>query len=295
MKISIRFLLTLIALMTLCSLAGAETLTAYGASFDSEATLLDLDAAGILVADTAELKALLDQMPHLTEVRMYNSRLRVNQMDELFDGYPDIFFGWTITLYTHTIRTDATAFSTLHSHVGTAEDPFHNTRELRRLRFCKKLIALDIGHNGLTTLDFLSELPQLKVLILGANYYLTSIEPLADLTELEYLELFSVNVTDVTPLASLTKLRDLNLAYNQQLRDISPLYDLPNLERFWCGHTLVPKEQQRAMEAAHSGCEFDWANMPTDGTWRKHPHYDTIFRMFHEGVYIPFDTEPDEE
>ncbi len=295
MKKSVLFLLALMGFMALCSLAGAETLTAYGTSFDSEAALLDLDAAGILVSDTAELEALLDRMPHLTEVRMYNSRLRVNQMDELFDGYPDVFFGWTITLYTHTIRTDATAFSTLHSHTGTTEDPFHSTRELRRLRFCKKLIALDIGHNGLTTLEFLSELPQLKVLILGANYDLTSIEPLANLTELEYLELFSANVTDVTPLASMTKLRDLNLTYNQQLRDISPLYELPSLERFWCGHTLVPREQQSAMEASHPSCEFDWVNMPTGGTWRMHPHYDTIFRMFHDGVYIPFDTEPDEE
>ncbi len=295
MKKSTLFLLALMALMALCSLAGAETLTAYGTSFESEATLLDLDAAGILVTDTAELKALLNQMPNLTEVHMYNSHLRVNQMDELFDGYPDIFFGWTITLYTHTVRTDATAFSTLHSHEGTAEDPFHNTRELRRLRFCKNLIALDIGHNSLTNLDFLTELPQLKVLILGANYYITSIEPLANLTELEYLELFSANVTDVTPLASLTKLRDLNLAYNQQLRDISPLYELPNLERFWCGHTLVPKEQRNAMEAAHPGCEFDWLNMPTDGTWRKHPHYDTIYQMFHDGVYMPFDADAKEE
>lgn len=289
------FLLTLFCLMALCSLSAAETLTAYGTSFASDATLLDLDAAGIVVSDTAELKALLNQMPNLTEVRMYNSHLRVGQMDELFDGYPDVFFGWTITLYTHTARTDATAFSTLHSHEGTAEDPFHNSREMRRLRFCKKLIALDIGHNALTSLDFLAELPQLKVLILGANYYITDISPLSSQTELEYLELFSANVTDVTPLAGLTQLRDLNLAYNQQLRDISPLYELPNLERFWCRHTLVPAEQRQAMEAMHPGCEFDWLNMPTDGTWRKHPHYDVIFQMFHQGTYLPFDSDTNED
>lgn len=289
MKRTTVFMLMLIGFIALCSPATAETLTAYGLSFDSEASLLDLDEAGLVVSDTTELKALLNQMPNLTEVRMYNSPLRVNQMDELFDGYPNIFFGWTVTLYTHTVRTDATAFSTLHSHEGTAEDPFHNTRELRRLRFCRKLLALDIGHNALTSLDFLSEMPQLKVLILGANYYITSIEPLADLKELEYLELFSANVTDVTPLASLTSLRDLNLAYNQQLRDISPLYDLPHLERLWCGHTLVPREQREAMEAAHPECEFDWLNMPTDGNWRKHPHYDLIYQMFHEGAYIPFE------
>ena len=75
----------------------------------------------------------------------------------------------------------------------------------------------------------------------------------------------------------------------QKLRDISPLYELPKLERFWCGYTAVPAEQRTAMEAAHPDCEFDWVSMPTEGTWRKHPHYDTIYQIFHEFVYYPFD------
>jgi len=282
-------LFTLLFIVLFLPVASGEVLMAYGVSFDSSDVILDLDEAGIQVSDIGELKALLDQMPNLTEVRMYNSRLSVKQMDELFDGYPHVFFGWTIKLYTHTIRTDATAFSTLHGHAGKEGDPFHTSQELRRLRFCKKLMALDIGHNSLTSLDFLSEMPQLKVLILGANYYIESIEPLAALTELEYLELFSANVKDVTPLSGMTKLRDLNLTYNRELKDISLLYELPSLERFWCGYTAVPQEQRDAMEAAHPGCEFDWINMPTEGTWRKHPHYDAIFEMFHEGEYVAFE------
>ncbi len=269
--------------------ARGEALTAYGASFDSEASVLDLDEAGILVSNINELKALLEKMPNLSEVRMYNSRLTLTQMNELFDGYPDIFFGWTLKLYTHEVRTDATAFSTLHGHTGKEGDPFHTTKELRMLRFCKKMIALDVGHNSLTSLEFLREMPQLKVLILGANYYIESLDPLAALTELEYLELFSANVRDVTPLSGLTKLRDLNLTYNWALRDISSLYGLPSLERFWCGYTAVPQNQRDAMEAAHPNCEFDWTNMPTEGTWRVNPHYDAIFQMFHDGKYVPFD------
>ena len=285
------FLPLLLALFIVVSFPAArgEVLGAYGATFDSGDSVLDLDAAGVLVSDTGELKTLLDRMPNLREVRMYKSRLTVAQMDELFDGYPDIFFGWTIKLYTHVVRTDATAFSTLHGSTGIEGDPFHTTQQLRRLRFCRKLIGLDVGHNSLTDLDFLTELPQLKVLILGANHYIETIEPLAALTELEYLELFSANVRDVTPLSGMTKLRDLNLTYNLALKDISPLYDLPSLERFWCGYTAVPKEQRAAMEAAHPDCEFDWENMPTAGTWRVHPHYDTIYEMFHAGEYIPFD------
>lgn len=285
-------LLTLVLALVLgvCVAAEAETLTAYGAEFDSEAAVIDLDEKGIVVKNITELKTLIEQMPNLTEVHMYDSKLTREQMDELFDGYPNIFFGWTLKLYTHTIRTDTTAFSTLHGHQGKKDDPFHTTKQLSMLRYCKNLEALDIGHNYLTNLDFLTELPHLKILIIAANYQCTGdLTPLASLTELEYLEIFSTNTTDVSPLAALTNLRDLNVTYNRKLKDISPLYDLPNLERFWCGYTAVPQEQRAAMEAAHPNCEFDWVNQPTEGTWRKHPHYDTIYKVFQESVYYPFD------
>lgn len=277
-------------LLTLSVPAAADTVTAYGVAFDPSAEVLDLDAAGLVVKDITELMTLLDQMPNCTTVNMYNSKLTRAQMDTLFDGYPNIFFGWTLKINTHTIRTDTTAFSTLHGHTGKENDPFHTTKQLSVLRYCKNLVALDIGHNDLTSLDFLAELPHLKVLIVAANYSCDGdLTPLASLTELEYLELFSANVKDITPLAGLTNLRDLNLTYNRKLRDISPLYELPNLERFWCGYTAVPEEQRAAMKAAHPDCEFDWVNMPTEGTWRKHPHYDTIYRTFQETVYYPFD------
>ncbi len=282
--------LLLVLLLTVSASALADTATAYGVDFDTEATELDLDAAGVVVKDITELVALIDQMPNLKTVNMYGSELTRAQMDTLFDGYPDIFFGWTLKLYTHTIRTDATAFSTLHGHQGKDNDPFHTTKQLSILRYCRNLEALDIGHNYVTSLDFLAELPHLKVLIVAANYNCDGdLTPLSTLTELEYLELFSANIRDVSPLASLTNLRDLNLTYNQKLRDISPLYELPKLERFWCGYTAVPAEQRTAMEAAHPDCEFDWVSMPTEGTWRKHPHYDTIYQIFHEFVYYPFD------
>lgn len=291
MKKKMLFLLPLLALlMALGITAHADTLTAYGVTFDADAEVLDLDAAGIVVTDTTELERIIQQMPNLTEVDMYDSQLTTAQMDALFDGYPDIFFGWTIKLYTHTIRTDMTAFSTLHGHKGKDNDPFHTTKQLSVLRYCKNLEALDIGHNYLTSLSFLAQLPHLKVLIVAANYQCDGdLTPLASLTELEYLELFSANVKDVSPLAGLTNLRDLNLTYNTKLRDLSPLYDLPNLERFWCGYTAVSDEGRAAMEAAHPDCEFDWKSMPSEGNWRKHPHYDTIYKIFHDFVYYPFD------
>lgn len=276
-----------------CACATAEPVSAYGLTFDSQDTVVDFDAAGVTIRDIAELEQLIAAMPQLQEVRMFNSKLSRSQTDYLFDTYPQIFFGWTIKLYTHTIRTDMTAFSTLHGHTGKEGDPFHDSRQLSVLRYCKKMLALDIGHNYLEDISFLAEMPQLKVLILGANYYMQSLDPLAGLTQLEYLEIFSCNARDATPLQNLVNLRDLNMTYNTKLADISCLYDLPNLERFWCGYTRLNDEQKAAMEAAHPDCEFDWVNNPTEGTWRLHPHYFTIYDIFHEFVYKPFDEAPD--
>lgn len=278
-------LLLLVLLMPLCALGEGLGLDA-----DLSAEVLDFDAAGIQVTDAQALAALIDQMPNLREVRMYDSQLSRKDMEWLFDAYPDVFFGWTIRFSIHTVRTDATAFSTLHySQLTNKRDSYHKSDELSVLRMCTKLKALDMGHNKLTDLSFLEGLTELRVLILCPNYAVTDLTPVASLPHLEYLEVFSTNTKDVSALANLKNLRDLNLACSDRLKDISPLYDLPNLERFWCGKTPVPKEQQAMMEQTHPGCAFDWVNLPTRGGWREHPRYDVIVEMFKRGEYIPFE------
>lgn len=267
-----------------------EALDAFGLSVDPAAEVLDFDAAGIQVMDAQALAALIDRLPHLREVRMYDSVLPREDMEWLFDAYPDVFFGWTIRFSIHTVRTDATAFSTLHhSQLTNKRDSHHNSDTLSVLRLCKKLKALDLGHNKLTDLSFLTGLTELRVLILCPNYGVTDLSPVAALPHLEYLEAFSTNTKDVSALAGLVNLRDLNLACSDRLKDISPLYELPRLERFWCGRTPVPKEQQALMEQSHPDCAFDWVNLPTRGGWREHPRYDVIVEMFQSGQYIPFD------
>ena len=267
-----------------------ETLDAFGMTVEPTIEVLDFDQAGIQVTDAQALAALIDQLPALTEVRMYESKMSREDMERLFDAYPEVFFGWTVRFATHTVRTDATAFSTLHySQLKDKRDSYHTSKTLSVLRLCKRLKALDLGHNKLTDLSFLTELPELRVLILSPNYGLADLSPIASLTHLEYLEVFSTNARDVSALSGLSKLRDLNLSCSDHLKDISPLYGLPMLERFWCGHTPIPKDQQAMMENTHPDCAFDWTSLPTRGGWREHPRYDVITEMFSSGEYIPFE------
>ena len=158
---------------------------------------------------------------------MFATPVRKDRLEEMSELFPDIEFGWTIRFGDHTIRTDCTAFSTLHGEEG----PFHGTADLCVLKYCTKLKALDFGHNKATDLSFLSGLTELRVLILADNK-ITDISPLANLKKLEYLELFTNKVTDISPLSGLTHLMDLNLCLNN-IANITPLFTMPGLKRRW--------------------------------------------------------------
>ena len=126
------------------------------------------------------VKSILAKYPNLKKVDMFNVQLYRNQVEELASLYPEIEFGWTMKIgKDHTVRTDATAFSTMHF----SNSQPHSTADIAVLRFCKNLKALDIGHNSVNDISWLTELPDLRFLIIAIN-----------------------KVTDITPLASLTKL-----------------------------------------------------------------------------------------
>ena len=122
--------------------------------------VLDLDAAGMTLDDPKTVEELITAYPEVKEIRMFDSPLATEDMEKLFDRYsPEIFFGFTIRIGPHIIRTDQTAFSTLHMSGETKEDPRHTSEELFPLRMCTRLKALDLGHNYLTDLSLLQWMP----------------------------------------------------------------------------------------------------------------------------------------
>lgn len=282
-KFAVIALFLLLCGMACCACAQG-TITACGITVAADAAQIDFDT--VRVTDVDELVEMLDQMPQLEKVDMYRSSLSKTDMDMLFTRYPQITFGWTYYVGDHEVRTDITAFSTLH---GSDPDPSHSEKNFKWLKFCKGLKAIDVGHNAVSDVSWLTNFPELKVLILAVNP-VSDITPLAQLKELEYLELFTTRVTDLSPLTELTKLRDLNVKYNK-VSDIRALIEMTWLERLWVGQRMddVPQEQIDRLYEALPDCEIDWDSMPTAGTWREHPHYDTIYRMFHTQVYEPFD------
>ena len=296
MKKIARTLLLWLMLAALLLPGGQDTACAEGGSglagliTDPEAEILDLDAAGIRNVDREELAEILDRMPNLKEVRLFDAEMTTEDQEWLFDQYyPDVFFGFTIHIGPHAIRTDQTAFSTLHYSSPTKDDPRHTSEELYALRMCTRLKALDLGHNYLTDLNFLYFMPDIEVLIISPNYGLEDISPVANCKNLVYLECFNTPITDLSPLAGLTELRDLNLTRDGLITDLSPLYNLPKLQRVWWGHmNRIPNSQRKIMKENHPGCRFVMVYDPTSGGWRHHKHFKELFEFFRTGIYVPF-------
>lgn len=248
-----------------------------------------IDLGEVYVNDFKVFEAFLDQLPRLRQVDMFRTPVSRTQIGELAEKYPDIEFGWTMKVGDHQIRTDATAFSTLHSNKSGQ----HRSIDFSVLKYCKKLLALDIGHNAVDDLSFLYDLPQLKVLIVACNQ-IKDITPVGSLTELEYLELFKNKIIDITPLQNCKKLLDLNICFNY-IKDYSPIYGLDRLERLWIYNSNnysesypVPRAEVMKLQELLPDTHVDSTSYSTLGGWREHERYDVIYEMFKKGAYIPF-------
>ena len=255
---------------------------------DASITYLDL---GNKWQQYSKIKEKLARYPNLQKVDMFGTPVNWKQVAELEKLYPDVEFGWTLKIGDdHLVRTDVTAFSTLHYSGAKV----HGTKEISLLRYCKNLKALDFGHNAVDDLSWLEELPELRVLIIAINR-VTDITPLASLTKLEYLEMFNNSITDLTPLKGLTHLMDLNIGFNK-IQDFSPLYEMKWLKRLWLHKAEnrngkgngISQEVVDTLIQRLPDCQINYTSMPTLGGWREHPHFDVIHEMFRIPEYIPF-------
>ena len=289
-------------LLLLCPSPAGADVSYEGLSFPEDAEYISL--GDHIVKDFDAFMACLDQLPQLKQVDMWKNRMTADQCHMLAARYPDMRWGWTMLIknwqHEHLVRTDYTAWSTLHNNKSGK----HGSEDFSVLKYCWNLKALDIGHNKVESLDFLYDLPDLRVLIVACNS-VTDITPVASLKNLEYAELFNNKITDITPLKGLDHLLDLNLSFNR-IADLSPVMNLKHLQRLWLfssqkiNQSPLP-ETVNAIQAALPDLYIDTVHHPTTGGWRfvnsvkKHPHYAAIVQMFGEDhlhpryEYVPFE------
>ena len=285
--------------LTDCGLDG-ETLHAFDEAIGDVDAVWTFPVYGVSVCSTdreadfsdcpvrdggAEIEAVLPWFSHLEKVVMCRCGLSDEAMDALDKRHEDVRFVWEVRFSIFSLRTDATNF---------IASRFYNKAEiwsdqLEVLKYCPDLIALDLGHRKLVSLDFLYYLPKLQYLVLVEND-IQDITPIGSLSELKYLELFWTKVEDISPLINCTRLTDLNISYIYCHGDetYAVLTQMPWLERVWACGNGMSQEQVASLREQMPQCEFYvvWRGEATGGGWRDHPHYFEMRDAF-EMYYMP--------
>lgn len=187
--------------------------------------------------DVAEVERKLDFFPKLEKITMLDADLDCAYMDEVDQRHPNVRFVWTVPCGGISVRSD-----TLYFYPGKyfgGGEAIHT----RNLKYCRDLVAVDLGHFWVYNLDWVSYTPHLKFLIL-MNSQVPDLSPLAQLKELTYLELFETNlVLDYTPLLEVKSLRDLNIGINAvDPSIIGQMTWLNNLH--WNDVSLTPEQKE---------------------------------------------------
>ena len=234
--------------------------TLYGQEFslDSEEmnlTHIPMDDQGALV------KAVTDCMPKLRYLDMDSCGVDDEHMAEIRDAHPEanvvwrIWFGDTLEGRAgYSVRTDVDRILASNPGIGGELTP-ENTKSLK---YCTKVKYLDLGHNSyMSSIDFVRYMPDLEATVLAMGNW-SDVSPLASCPKLRYAELQTTCINDLRPLARLKNLTDLNLCYNFALHDISPLYEMTQLKRLYLGmYTPVPAEQVAELQRRIPGCEIN--------------------------------------
>lgn len=159
--------------------------------------------------DVAEVERKLAFFPNLEKITMLDADLDCAYMDEVDQRHPDVRFVWTVPCGGISVRSDTLYFYP-GKYFGGGE-----AAHTRNLRYCRDLVAVDLGHFWAYDLEWVNYTPHLKFLIL-MNSRVSDLSPLANLKELTYLEIFETNmVLDYTPLLECKSLRDINIGINE--------------------------------------------------------------------------------
>lgn len=226
-----------------------------------------LDLSHITMDDGGEaVRAALPYMTRCTTLDMDSCGVSNEDMAAIRDDFPDIKVIWRIWFgRLYTCRTDTEKI------LASMGDNSVNGENASVLQYCTEVRYLDLGHNpDLDDISFVRYMPDLEVAILAISGW-TDASPLASCPKLEYLEMFNTKCTDLSPLTVLKNLRHLNVAYLQDLTDVSPLFEMTWLERLWVGRdNQVPYEDLEALRDALPDCEVNIDNRydPTGDGWR---------------------------
>lgn len=202
-----------------------------------------VDLSNITMESTAAVEDYLPCFYNLSQVDMCFCGIPNEDMDALNKRHEDIKFVWSVYVVSTYIRTDSKFFMPAKQTYGSV-----TANNTVNLKYCTDMLVMDFGHYGISHIDFVEYMPNLKYLLL-CEARISDLTPIGNCTSLEYLEIFMTPVSDYWPLTNLTNLRDLNLA-EIPWEDMTPLLQMTWLDRLWFSKNGLSYASQEMMREA---------------------------------------------
>lgn len=235
----------------------------------------EVEVKKVEIATVEEVEKLLPLFSGLEKLALLETGLPSEELDALWKRHPETRIVWTIRMGYANVRTDVTTMMPFkYGYDGLDPNTRLGDKQMAEFKYLVDVVCMDLGHQGMTNVEFVRYMPKLQYLIIG-DARVPDLSPLAELKELKYLEAFLCGVEDLSPLAGCTSLLDVNLCYNN-FTDITPLMGLENLENIWLSgnYWRIPKEQREQLAQTFPDANIVYYSESSTGQgWRNIPRY----------------------
>ena len=249
--------------------AGAQTTTktqtTTGAATGTQSTKETKSTAPAVTLNLEDLEKKMSYLSDAKQVFLGKCGLDNEELAALRERVRDSYkLVWTVQLGKKlTARTDDTTFMPVREHVYYFLD-----EDAYNLRYCEDMLCVDVGHMGLTNIDFVKGMPHLQILVLAHNGQLQDISPISSCKELIFLELDWSAVKDFTPLVGCTSLEDLNIGLTYP--SVEPLMQMTWLKNLW----MVDRGGAYQLSQALPDTKIvSSADVTVGAGWRNLPNY----------------------
>ena len=242
-----------------------KTQTTTGTATGTQSTKETQSTAPAVTLNLEDLEKKMSYLSDAKQVFLGKCGLDNEELAALRERVRDSYkLVWTVQLGKNlTARTDDTTFMPVREHVYYFLD-----EDAYNLRYCEDMLCVDVGHMGLTNIDFVKGMPHLQILILAHNGQLQDISPISSCKELIFLELDWSAVKDFTPLVGCTSLEDLNIGLTYP--SVEPLMQMTWLKNLW----MVDRGGAYQLSQALPDTKIvATANATVGAGWRNLPNY----------------------
>ena len=259
-----------------------------GRYFGTEDQSIDLRCGRYNLKQVTEvLEETLPKMKSVKKIDMCGCGLSDEEMEKLCDTFPKIKFVWTVKIGELSVRTDALVFS-VAGKTGKGND-FNEQDYAPLFRYCRELIAIDLGNSKIADISEMSSLKKLRAVCLSNNPF-SDISALSQMSELEFIEMSAGNhVKSADALRGLQNLRYVNFWSNRELTDLSPLYDHEKLEMA-VFHSSVPLDERKWFKKSNPDCVVSYSindgNPTTKKKWDDNPYRKSLRNALNNWMFV---------